>query len=130
MGGAGRAAELGRSRRPYSAREAAALLGISHDTHTHRYWSVHGFRLGVRVIFLRWDIDRMVADPEAGRAGAAEQPGEASVVERVLALLAFLSAVDLRTVTRAVLAREAGVTSLHAPVVSGRSAAVRRRSER
>ena len=106
VGGTGRAAGPGRSRRPYSAREAAALLGVSHDLLTRHYESVHGFRLGARVLFPRWAVDRLVTDPEAGRAGAAEQPGEAPAVERVLALLALLSADDLRTVTRAILARE------------------------
>lgn len=87
--------------RPYSAREAAALLGVSHDTLTRHYESVHGYRLGARVLFPRWAVDRLVADP-----GAVGEIGEAPTVERVLALLPLLSADDLRKVTRAVLARE------------------------
>jgi hypothetical protein len=93
--------------RPYSATEAAALLGVSHDTLTRHFESLHGFRLGARVLFPRWAVDRLVADPDGGHAGAAEEsPAETRPVERVLALLALLSTDDLRAVTRAILARE------------------------
>ena len=105
-GTVGRAPDVGRWGRPYSAREAAALLGVSHDTLTRHYKSVHGFRLGARVLFPRWAVDRLIVSPDAGRAGAAEKTSEAPAVERVLALLALLSGDDLRTVTRAILARE------------------------
>jgi hypothetical protein len=84
------------------------LLGVSRDTLTRHLESVHGFRLGARVLFPRWAVDRLVADPDAGRAGAAGNPSAETrmPVERVLALLALLSTDDLRTVTRAILSRE------------------------
>jgi excisionase family DNA binding protein len=90
--------------RAYSAAEAAALLGVSHDTLTKHYRSVHGYRLGTRVLFPRWAVDRLITDPEAG--GRDEGAEQTPAVDRVLALLPLLKVDDLRTVTRAILARE------------------------
>jgi hypothetical protein len=92
--------------RAYSAREASALLGVSPDTLTRHYESVHGYRLGTRVLFPRWAVDRLVTDPEA--AGRDADADRTPAVDRVLALLPLLKPDDLRTVTRAILAQEVG----------------------
>ena len=112
-GGARPARARGRGAgRPYSAQEAADLLGVSHDSLTRHYETVHGFRLGARVLFPRWAVDRLVADPAgsvpsgAGGPVGPREPEEAPAVERVLALLPLLSSDELRRVARAVLARE------------------------
>jgi hypothetical protein len=98
---------VGGAGRPYSAREAAGLLGVSHDSLTRHFESLHGFRLGARVLFPRWAVDRLVAAPAAeGRTGGEAVTEGASALERVLVLLSLLSSDDLRTVTRALLARE------------------------
>jgi hypothetical protein len=82
------------------------LLGVSHDSLTRHYISMHGFRLGARVLFPRWAVDRLVTDPEAAARHA--EPAQTPAVERVLALLPLLKPDDLRKVTRAILAREVG----------------------
>ena len=95
-----------RPSRAYSAQEASALLGVSHDTLTRHYQDVHGYRLGARVLFPRWAVDRLVTDPEAAGRDDAASRARAPVVDRVLELLPLLTPDELRKVTRAILARE------------------------
>jgi hypothetical protein len=86
-----------RRRRPgraavYSVREAAGLLGCSVDALERHHTDFRGYRVGRRIFFPRWAIDRLVCDPEASGSGDAAQGSPAgSPVERVLALLPLLS---------------------------------------
>ena len=79
----------------YSVREAAALLGCSVDALKRHHSELHGYRVGRRILFPRWAIDRLVCDPDASDAPhlneSAGAPVAGSPVERVLALLSLLS---------------------------------------
>jgi hypothetical protein len=91
-------------RRPtvYSVREAAGLLGCSVDALERHFADFHGYRVGRRILFPRWAIDRLVGtppadDPPVGGAGLG------SPVERVLKLVPLLSAGDRVRVAQAAL---------------------------
>ena len=77
----------------YSVREAAALLGCSVDALERHYADFHGYRVGRRILFPRWAVDRLVSEPVATDPtdGAI---GSGSPVERVLSLLPLLSTSD------------------------------------
>ena len=78
--------------RPYSVREAAALLGVSEDAIEANYRDLEGFRVGRRILIPRRVVDRLVSEPHDGPDGPdghdAQQPPP---VERVLALLPLLA---------------------------------------
>jgi excisionase family DNA binding protein len=79
----------------YSVRQAAALLGCSVDALERHHGELHGYRVGRRILFPRWAIDRLVCDPDASDAPSQDGSTFASVagspVERVVALLSLLS---------------------------------------
>jgi hypothetical protein len=77
----------------YSVREAAALLGCSVDALERHYADFHGYRVGRRILFPRWAIERLISDPRTtGATDDANRDG--SPVEYVLSMLPFLSTSD------------------------------------
>ena len=85
----------------YSVREAAALLGCSVDALERHYGDFHGYRVGRRILFPRWAIDRLVCAPEGAASGGAGDAG--APVERVLTLLPLPSGSERVQVAQAAL---------------------------
>ena len=80
------------SERPYSVREAAALLGVSQDAIEANYRDLEGFRVGRRILIPRRVVDRLVGAAHDGpdrRDGHDER--QPPPMERVLALLPLLA---------------------------------------
>jgi excisionase family DNA binding protein len=96
----------------YSVREAAARLGCSVDALERHYGELRGYRVGRRILFPRWAIDRLVIDPDAPEAIDPNGPGGTgggTPVERVLALLPLLSGAErVRIAQAALTAPDAG----------------------
>jgi hypothetical protein len=92
-------------RRPYSVREAAALLGVSPDVIEGNYQDLEGFRIGRRILIPRHVVDRLAGDPPAAQ-GADGEPddGQVPALERVLALLPLLARDERVAVAQAALA--------------------------
>ena len=100
-------------RRPYSVREAAALLGVSADVIEGNYHDLEGFRIGRRILIPRRVVDRLTGAPggeadgrdERGeRDGTGETAGDPTPpVERVLALLPLLARDERVAVAQAAL---------------------------
>jgi excisionase family DNA binding protein len=86
---------------PYTAHEAAVLLGCSPDTLERHYGDLHGYRVGRRIRFPRWAIDRLVRDPSAGDGGDLRDSG--TPLTRVLMLLPLLSDNERMRVAQAAL---------------------------
>ena len=83
-------------RRPYSVREAAALLGVSEDAIERNYQDLEGFRIGRRILIPRRVVDRLTGAPggeDDERGGGGEPVGDQAppALERVLALLPLLA---------------------------------------
>ena len=85
----------------YSVREAAALLGCSVHALERHYSEFHGYRVGRRILFPRWAIDRLVGDPDGPDRGDGGEAG--APVERVLTLLPLLSSSERVRVAQAAL---------------------------
>ena len=96
-------------RRPYTVREAAALLGVSADVIEGNYRDLEGFRIGRRILIPRRVVDRVTGTPgdapDADRApGGAESPAAGPpALERVLALLPLLAPDERVAVAQAAL---------------------------
>jgi hypothetical protein len=95
-------------RRPYSVREAAALLGVSQDVIEGNYQDLEGFRIGRRILIPRRVVDRLTGAPgddpsECG--GECEPAGDQAppALERVLALLPLLAGDERVAVAQAAL---------------------------
>jgi len=96
--------------RPYSVREAAALLGVSPDAIVGNYRDLEGFRVGRRILIPRRVVDRLTGAPGGEddgrdlRDGTGETVGDpAPPVERVLALLPLLAPDERVAVAQAAL---------------------------
>jgi len=88
-------------RRPYSVREAAALLGVSDDAIERNYHDLEGFRVGRRILIPRRVVDRLTGAPGDGDDEPADDPAPA--IERVLALLPLLARDERVAVARVAL---------------------------
>ena len=105
----GTAAESGAPpRRPYSVREAAALLGVSEDAIEGNYQDLEGFRIGRRILIPRRVVDRLTGasgDEPGGRGGDGEPAGAPAppALERVVALLPLLAPDERVAVAQAAL---------------------------
>ena len=103
--GAGRAFATTYSSQSYCAREASGLWCVSHDTLTSCFPAVLVSRHGATLLFRRWSIDHLVADPDTSdRADEAVQPPSAGREQDVLPPP---NPDELCKVTRTALAREA-----------------------
>jgi hypothetical protein len=96
-------------RRPYSVREAAALLGVSADVIEGNYRDLEGFRVGRRILIPRRVVDRLTGAPggeDDERGGASAPTGDPAppALERVLALLPLLASDERVAVAQAALA--------------------------
>ena len=98
-------------RRPYSVREAAALLGVSPDAIEGNYRDLEGFRIGRRILIPRRVVDRVTGapgdEPDAGGVGgglAGDSAPAPPALERVLALLPLLAPEERLRVAQAALA--------------------------
>ena len=96
-------------RRPYSVREAAALLGVSEDAIEGNYQDLEGFRSGRRILIPRRAVDRVTGapgdEPDAGGGGGRPAGDPAPpAFERVLALLPLLAPEERLRVAQAALA--------------------------
>ena len=98
-------------RRPYSVREAAALLGVSEDAIEGNYQDLEGFRIGRRILIPRRVVDRVTGTPgdepdagggSGGGGGLAGDPAPPAL-ERVLALLPLLAPEERLRVAQAAL---------------------------
>ncbi len=99
-------------RRPYSVREAAALLGVSPDAIEGNYRDLEGVRVGRRILIPRRVVDRVTGAPgdEPGTGGGDGGDGAPAgdpappALERVLALLPLLTGDERVAVAQAALA--------------------------
>ena len=92
-------------RRPYSVREAAALLGVSEDAIEGNYRDLEGIRIGRRILIPRRVVDRVTGapgdEPDAGVGPTGDTAPPA--FERVLALLPLLAPEERLLVAQAAL---------------------------
>lgn len=89
-------------RRPYSVREAAALLGVSPDAIEGNYQDLEGFRVGRRILIPRRVVDQLVG------VDGDEHDEDTPAVERVLALLPLLARDERVKVAQVALAVQQG----------------------
>ena len=61
--------------RPYSVREAAALLGVSPDAIVGNYRDLEGFRVGRRILIPRRVVDRLTGAPGGAARVSDRAPG-------------------------------------------------------
>ena len=94
--------------RPYSVREAAALLGVSQDAIEANYQQLEGFRVGRRILVPRRVVDRLVGAPPNEDDEHRDDQQQTPTVERVLALLPLLARDERVKVAQAALAAELG----------------------